>query len=53
MEQYDLSRIVLLTLWLLMHLRYTIYIVHNGQQETWVYVKQVEELRSEISILCD
>ena len=29
------------------------YIVDNEQPKTWVYVKQVEELRSEIWILCD
>ena len=53
MEQYALLLITLLALWLLMHLRYTMVIVHNGQQKTWTYVKNVEELRSEISILCD
>ena len=53
MEQYAPSLITLLTLWLLIQLRYTIFILHNGQQKTWIYVKNVEELRSEISILCD
>ena len=32
MGQYALSYITLLMLWPHMHLRYTIYIVHNGQQ---------------------
>ena len=50
MEQYAFSLITLLALWLIMHLQ---YIVHNGQQKTWTYVKQAEELRREISIMCD
>lgn len=29
-----------------------IHIVHSGQQKIWIYVKQVEEVRSEYPVSC-